>query len=261
MCIRDSFQISSDAAGQLVDQDTAPGHLDLVAGQLNLEAGAGTNSLFVSDNEASEGDGFDGAKVVITSTDITNLAPAQITYEATGGNFDAGLSIWTSPHADNIDITSVDVGSPLTMTTVYTAGGDDDVRVEVVDQNGDLHTTLPEEGDRRLRIRTQDGEDVVDASRAAIAVRIESGNDRDIVKGGSNDDIIYSGDDSDIVFGGNGLDYISAIRDLPGGTFHMDDEIIFGDHGRVVFNSDAGPHSIDSFEPVETGAVLSLIHI
>ena len=252
----DSFQVSSAAAGQLVDQDTAPGHLDLIEGQLNLEAGTGTNSLFVSDNEATDGDGFGDSPVIITSTDITNLAPAQITYEATNGNFEAGLSIWTSPLADNIDITSVDVGSPVTMTSVYTAGGNDDVRIEVVDPNGDLHTTLPEGIDRRLRVRTQAGDDVIDASRTELALRLESGTGQDIVKGGHNDDIIHTGDGSDIAFGGNGVDYVSAITDLPGGPLHMDDEIVFGDHGRVVFNSNAGPHSIDSYEPAETGAVL-----
>ena len=240
----DSFQVSSAAADQLVDQDTAPGHLDKIEGDLNLDAGAGTNSLFVSDNQAVVGD----PAVWITDNRISGLAPADITYTSPGGNFDAGLSIWAGTGADNIEIVSVDTNSQ-TITTLYTAGGADDVRVEVADPAGDAHLSLVESIDRRLRIRTQGGADVIDASQSTLAMRLESGADEDIVKAGHNDDIVHAGDGSDIVFGGDGKDYISAITDLPGGAPTADSEVVFGDHGRVVYNSQGSTHTIDSIEP------------
>jgi len=239
----DSFQVSSEAAGQLVDGDTAPGHLNYVLGDLHLDAGEGTNSLFVSDNQALEGD-----FVVIMADKILGLATGDIHYEATG-DFDAGLSIWTGQASDHIELESVDVGD-ATITTLYTGAGNDDVLVVVDDPTGDAHASLPggQSIDRRLRVRTQDGADVVDASPSNLAVKIESGSGSDIVKGGSNDDIIHTGSESDIVFGGGGADYISAITDQPGGNMDLDDaELVFGDYGSVTYSVDGGgEHTIES---------------
>ena len=239
----DQFMVASVAADDLFNQDVSHGHLDSVQGQLNLNAEAGDNSLFVSDYE-----GAANPAVVITDTTIDGLAPAQITYEATAGNFDGSLAIWTSQFADVVDVTSVDVGSQ-TITTLYTGAGDDDIRIEVSDAVTPSHTSLPSATDRRLRVRTLAGEDVVDGSRSQLALRIETGSESDIAKGGHGDDIVHSGSESDIVFGGDGDDFLSAMTDLPGGAPTADDEIVIGDHGTVTYNVGAGVHVIDSTEP------------
>ena len=65
------------------------GTLDAVTGTLNIEAGAGQNTLGVSDRTYADAD----KNVLLTATSIQGLATADINYLATGGDF-SGQGAW-----------------------------------------------------------------------------------------------------------------------------------------------------------------------
>ncbi|MDI1313706.1 FlgD immunoglobulin-like domain containing protein, partial [Prosthecobacter sp.] len=171
------------------------GTLDAVQGTLNIDAGSGTNLLMVSDVGSRVGD----SSVVMTSSQIRGLAPADINYNASG-TFAGGITVWSGYGNDTVTVFSTrqDTG-PLvgglavrTITTLNTGLGNDHVTV-ALDSTTDgffvLNTQGPFDHDYLGTSRTDD--DVVDASGSSLPLVIFGGQGKDDITGGSGDDIIF----------------------------------------------------------------------
>src|SRR3954451_4327588 len=181
------------------DVDLLSGNLDGIQGALNIDAGVGANRLMVSDEAATVAD----TNVVITdrkptalggmfdSADIwvTGLAPAGISYKATGGDFTGGVTYWTGRGGDSIAIDGTDTrsGTRRTVTTLNTGDGNDTVNVS-------LNTA-----DGFFVLNTQNGDDTVRADAAnsfGVASTLPL-----VIFGGLGNDTIRSGEGNDIVVG------------------------------------------------------------
>src|SRR5262249_37073785 len=77
----DVVNVSSDAPANL-------GTLAGITAPLTVDAGTGTNTLTISDFGATT-----PTSATLSATTLTGLAPAAITYRASGGNFLGGLNI------------------------------------------------------------------------------------------------------------------------------------------------------------------------
>ena len=98
------------------------GTLDSILGNLDLQAGGGTaNSLNVSDATDPDAD----TNVVITSSQITGLAPAIISYSTTG-EF-SSVNIFGGSNNDTFNVRSTLAGSDFTQ--VNAGGGNDIINV------------------------------------------------------------------------------------------------------------------------------------
>ena len=112
--------------------DYLVGHLDDVDGELNIDAGAGRHTLFVSDEASWVGD-----EATVTREGawlrMAGFAEGDITY-TTSGSFADGIRMWTGFGDDTVlvDATYRTAGV-RTVTWLSTGLGDDDVTV-------DLHT-------------------------------------------------------------------------------------------------------------------------
>ena len=182
------------------DDLTFHGSLDEIDGDLDIDAGAGSNTLAVSDHADSDADtGF-----VIDDHSITGLADGAMTYTATGGDL-AGQGDWTRLHdagmfgrgitihlgtgSDNGTIDSVRGGaiasSPFgaTVTTVYANQGADDITVDAPDIAAAL-----------LVVHGDDGDDTIDAATSSLPVVVFGDAGSDTITGGSGNDQLF-GDD------------------------------------------------------------------
>ena len=89
----------------------------------------------------------------------------------------------------------------------------------------------------------QRDDDFVNASGSTLPLTISSGSGDDVIIGGQNDDVIRSGRGDDIVFGRSGSDIINTVE---ANQLTADQDIVFGDHGRVSYLSATGEAFIDS---------------
>ncbi len=203
------------------DDLTFHGSLDEIDGDLDIDAGAGSNTLAVSDHADPDADtGF-----VIDDHSITGLADGAMTYTATGGDL-AGQGAWTRLHdagmfgrgitihlgtgSDSGTIDSVRGGaiasSPFgaTVTTVYANQGADDITVDA-----------PVVAAALLVVHGDDGDDTIDAATSSLPVVVFGDAGSDTITGGSGNDQLF-GDDArvhyvkpaaaagfDVVFGGD----------------------------------------------------------
>ena len=114
----DIINVSSDAPTNL-------GTLNFIAATLNLDAGAGTNSLIVSDFAAVAGN----TNVIVTNTQILNFAGAAdnqiINYAATGGSFSNLTLIGSNTLSETFTIQN-----PNGILTLNMNGGDDTANVQ-----------------------------------------------------------------------------------------------------------------------------------
>ncbi len=203
------------------DDLTFNGSLDEIDGNLDIEVGAGSNTLAVSDHADADADtGF-----VIDNHSITGLSTGAMTYAATGGDL-AGQGAWTrgadgGMFGRGITIhlgTGNDVGtiasvlggaiaaSPFgaTVTSLYANYGNDRITVNA-----------PNVAAALLVINGDEGDDTIDGTNASLALTLFGDQGSDTLKGGTSDDRIF-GDDGrvhylkpvgatgfDIVFGGD----------------------------------------------------------
>ncbi|HZB76199.1 MAG TPA: Calx-beta domain-containing protein [Solirubrobacteraceae bacterium] len=164
--------------------DYLHGHLDRVAGTLNLDFGAGRHTLMISDEMATAGDG----NVLITDVQaaalardprlaanaeiwIAGLAQGAISFR-TSGNFLDGISIWTGSGNDTIKIDGTRVsGAGREITSLNTGLGDDTVTVDL-DTGEDGFFVLNSQGayDNRLHLAIDLG--LGDLPLPADAVRV-----------------------------------------------------------------------------------------
>jgi Ca2+-binding RTX toxin-like protein len=160
--------------------DAPSGSLDGVLGSLNLDAGAGSNTLRVIDTGDTTGD-----VIGIGAAAITGIAPGVIGYAATGGSFAGGITISAGSGGNTIAIASTHrSGGVRTITLVTTGTGSDTVTVS---------ETVPE----FLVLNAQEGSDVVDATATTTPVTIFGGAGNDTVRGGSAADVLF-GDEGEV---------------------------------------------------------------
>ena len=190
-----------------IDDQVFEGSLDLVQGQLDIDTGAGSNTLAVSDRADTDADtGF-----VVNADSLTGIAPATITYISAQGDL-AGQGAWTT-YADSGLFgrgVSVFLGSGgntgtigrirggalptsafgATITTLYAGEGSDDVTIT---------TQQPTTGPARLVVHGQGGDDIVNAGAANQPVVLFGDAGADTLTGGISDDLVF-GDDGRVYY-------------------------------------------------------------
>ena len=172
--------------------------------------------------------------VTLTQNTLSGLAPATITYAATGGLFGQGIAIWAGTAGDSITIASARVDD---VTTLYANAGDDAVTVQDFG---------PGSSPRLLVLHGDAGDDTIDASA------VTGGNLTTLIFGDSGaetfagpvksfatltlaqsiqidvggDDKLYSGTGPAILFGGFGADLLVG---------NVDADILLGDNGVATY--------------------------
>jgi Ca2+-binding RTX toxin-like protein len=184
--------------------DFLTGHLDLIAGDLNIDAGEGRHQLMVSDEATPLAKGTDANPVLIQrpATDIAaglevlssieiemlGWAGGAIRYGAPeNANFFDGITLWggAKDNVFHVDATHQREAGPFsTLTTLSTGIGDDAARV-----------TLEAGTDGHFVLNAQEGDDWIDARGATLPL---------VLIGHDGDDMIFGGDGGDIVFGDRG---------------------------------------------------------
>ncbi len=183
-----------------IDDLTFHGSLDLIQGALNIDTGAGSNTLAVSDRDDTDADsGF-----AITSSSITGLSTGAISYTSTGGDlagqgawtleadsglFGRGISIFLGSGGNTGRIDSVRGGAlgttpfGATITTVYTGEGNDTVTI---------NANAPTAGAARLVVHGQGGNDTILANPSATQpLVLLGGTGTDTLGGGAADDLVF----------------------------------------------------------------------
>jgi hypothetical protein len=211
------------------------GHLDLISGNLNIDAGEGRHRLLISDEASDVGDD----NILITDTLVTpagggafdntanseiqiqGLAKGDITYgadtytDATDtdvGDFHDGIIYWTGSGDDKIDIdgTHVRDDSVERTTTILNTGlGNDHITVD-----------LDPLEDGFFVLHTQGGS----TTESPVVALTESETDDDTVRAAESTLPL-------IIFGGLGNDDIIA---------GQADDVVFGDLGRVQYLNGSG---------------------
>jgi Ca2+-binding RTX toxin-like protein len=228
----DTVNVSSDGAA-------LHGSLDAVNGALTLHFGAGNNTFNTSDFGDADADGA----VTITSSTISGLAPALITYD-TGSRFTGGVNIWAGRGNDVVSITSTLLAD---VTTLYTNDGDDSVTV----------ANLTGGSNRLLAVHGDAGNDTLDASaitgsNVTVVLFGDSGQESypgtdktllnltgvtSIAIGAPGNDTLLAGAGPAILVGGgnNAGSAVNSGRDrLTGAGF---DDVLIGDDGTATFNA------------------------
>jgi hypothetical protein len=247
----------------VVDDLTFEGSLDLIAGDLDIDTGAGSNTLAVSDRADPDAD----AAAVITDGSITGFSTGAITYVATGGDlagqgnwallpgagaggsglFGRGITVHAGTGADEITISSVLGGatasSPLqmTITTLYANDGADAVTIDA-----------PDVAAARLVVHGENDSDTIDATAAALALILFGDDGDDDIQGGSGADILF-GDDGRVFLydDGAGFDVI-----LGGDPVAVPDSVVPGAGGFGPYSPDAIFETVDIVLTVTPGVVL-----
>ncbi|KPK77738.1 MAG: hypothetical protein AMJ79_02265 [Phycisphaerae bacterium SM23_30] len=217
----DKVYVSSEADYGVDDfVDFLPGDLDLIQGNLNINAGSGRHLLMISDEAAAAGDD----SVIITDQPltglpnaeiaVTGLAPAPITYRANdpAGNFADGITLWSGSGDDNITVDGTHKRDGLrTVTTLNTGLGNDNITVALDAETDGFFVLNTQGADHPTDLSADD--DVVDASASSLPLIIFAGQGNDQITGGSGDDIIFGdrgrvhysdGDKVAAVLGGGG---------------------------------------------------------
>lgn len=174
---------ASDAANftSNTDTDYLVGTLDDIDGDLHFDGGAGTQTLMVSDDSATAGDGTPVARAVIDERSVRGLAAGAITYDASG-TYAGGVTVWTSRGADAISLEGARLDAGVrTVTTLNTNEGADNVAV-----------ALENDTDGFLNVNLEEGNDTLNAAGHSRPL---------IVFGGLGADTITTGTTNDIVLG------------------------------------------------------------
>jgi Ca2+-binding RTX toxin-like protein len=210
----DVLNIQGTAAGSTNNINTAAGDdqidmsseadltgtTDLIAGDVNLDAGSGTNRLLISDVADETGDAnISLTRNTGTTTEtltLSGMADGDIRFSATGGDFNQGVTIFGGSAGNTFSVDGVFAGAP---TVIGTGAGDD-------------HLTLTSftTGDGTLKLQGQDGHDVIDASAATKSLIIDGNAGNDAIEGGSANDTLRGGLGIDYIRGNAGNDTITG---------------------------------------------------
>src|SRR6185503_12554533 len=235
--------------------------LDEIRGALTIDADGGFDNRLVVDDSASVG--IDDAHIAADT--ITGLAPAAITYRASGGFFRSfyqsieqafrdGITILAGRGDDRIAIdSSRHNGGTIEVTGVYAGEGDDTVTVHDPDA---LY----------LVVRGQAGDDVieteattVEAAQNGLVAFGDEGDDtltggvgRDVLAGGLGIDILHGGAANDVIVG----DEVEILRDAlynvqrisTRDDEHGGDDQLFSSYGNDVVIGGAGSDTNQALE-------------
>ena len=181
------------------------GSLDLILGALAIDTATGSNTLGVSDRLDPNGD----TAVTLAAGVIIGLAPAAITYAATGGDlggqgywaqaadsglFGHGIAIYGGTGGSTFSIVSVFASDltpapfATTSTTLFAGEGGDQVTISAAAGPG-----------RLLVVDGQGGDDTIDASAAALPLTAFGEGGSDELLGGSGSDYLF-GDFGRVVY-------------------------------------------------------------
>jgi Ca2+-binding RTX toxin-like protein len=117
------------------------------------------------------------------------------------------------------DLAAFGGGNDVAFDTVFVTGTDDEdtAIVSGTGTNADitgLHTSVSVSGAQlgdRVEVHALAGDDVVDASAlGGVAVRLDGGDDDDVLIGGDLDDTLLGGDGDDVLIGGPGTDTLDG---------------------------------------------------
>ncbi len=228
------------------------GTLDGIVGDLNIDAGAGSNTLSVSDFADSDAD-----TAVITANRIFDLSTGDIAYTATGGDysgqgalvsgadlglFGRGVNIYTGTGADNVDVRSVSTGGTgqafdQVTTTLFLGDGDD--------------TATASLNAGHLVLRGNAGDDTLNGGASTVSLTLFGDEDADDITGSSVEDLIF-GDGGratylapagglDVVLGGASVaDYSAEARDGVFTSLDVIEDVPGASDGADVINGLAG---------------------
>ncbi len=206
--------------------------LDGILGYLHVDAQGGANNVLVVDDS---GDPDADYGVVITDSSITGLAPAKITYGATGGNYKSLFDSATGTFSSGVEISAgtglvpkiigfypAPVFGPsgniiaiqstrndpgvIEVTTVNAGAGDDTVTITEPEIGGQVQPH------RYLVVHGQTGMDTIDATATSEGVTVFGDEDDDLIRGGAGTDVLVGGLDTDNIFGNEGDDVILGDR-------------------------------------------------
>jgi Ca2+-binding RTX toxin-like protein len=184
--------------------DFLTGHLDLILGDLNIDADKGRHQLMVSDEATALAKGTDDDPVTIQrpssgfavaydildhlDIEMLNWAGGAIRYGAAeDANFFDGITLWGGAHGNVFDVDATHLraeGHFSTLTTLNSGIGSDAVYV-----------SLEEVTDGHFVLNAQEGDDWVDARGSTLPL---------VLIGHDGDDVIFGGDGGDIIFGDRG---------------------------------------------------------
>ncbi len=202
----DRLYISSQAdrrPDNLAGYDYLNGTLDDIRGILNVDGGAGRQTLMISDEAAILGDAnvaitdnFTGIGLPSAEILVSGLAPGLITFGAdkVSGNFADGITLWSGFGNDTIAIDGTIRRAGLrTSTTLNTGLGNDDVTVTLTAGQDDFFVLNTQGAYNNQPLVSDD--DTVNAGASTLPL---------IIFGGQGDDEITGGQGSDILFGDRG---------------------------------------------------------
>ena len=135
----DRVYVSSLAAYGLDDHPAyLAGDLNPLAGNLNLDLGAGRHTLMISDEAATAGDANVRITRVADAISVAGLAAGAITYR-TSGNIADGITIWTGSGNDTILVdATLKTPGVRTVTFLNTGLGNDAVTVDLSAADDDV---------------------------------------------------------------------------------------------------------------------------
>ncbi|MBY5161789.1 choice-of-anchor D domain-containing protein [Salsipaludibacter albus] len=202
------------------DDRTYVGTLDEVDGDLVIEVGTGSNTLAVSDHQSAVADtGF-----TISADTIAGLADGTITYGTTGGDV-SGQGFWTR----GADVgmfgrgITVHLGTGADVGTVESVlgGAIDDSPLQVLittvygnDGDDTIMVDAPDVAEARLVVYGDDGDDTVDGTDASLELIMFGEDGRDDLQGGSNDDVLFGDDGRVVLYRDVATDGLGAVYDV-----------------------------------------------
>ena len=262
----DIFNIQSTLGGAVTNLNTGGGNdvinvtsatnsLDDILGELNIDAGSGTNVLNVDDSGDPDAD----YNVVITDSSISGLAPALITYTATNGTFESQFDSATGTFTDGITISAGtgaissflecdDSGNPNLpclpapgpngniITIESTRNNPNVIEVTAVNAGAGDDTVTIQQGDQRyLIVHGETGTDTIDATPTTTGVAVFGDEGNDTIRGGSGDDVLSGGLDDDLIHGNAG------------------DDVILGDNALIVRDASYTVQRIETADESQSG--------
>ena len=187
----DDFIFISSEANQDVSNadvvDVLLGWLDYIEQDLHINANGGRHRMLISDEKSEISKGAAENPAHLQSESLTELASnlGDIFFNATGGNWNAGLNIWLGKNKDTLKVTTIpsvdSTTGTMTATMIHAGDGDDVLTVSLStdDQDGALFIA-----------NGQDGNDIIDASGSSFPLILIGDNGADTLTGGTGSDIV-----------------------------------------------------------------------
>ncbi|MGB8167836.1 MAG: calcium-binding protein, partial [Chthoniobacteraceae bacterium] len=217
--------VGYDHLKNVVGYNYLNGTLNDVKGTLNLDGGAGRQTLMISDEAATVGDTavsitdtFTGVGLPNAEILVRGLAAGDITFGAnqTDGNFANGITIWSGFGNDTIAIDGTLRRDGLrTVTTLNTGLGNDRITASLTAGEDDFFV-LNTQGAYHNQPAATDN-DFVDGRASTLPLIVFGGQGDDDITGGQGDDLLF-GDRGQVIYR-DGAVIVSALGHAGPGDF------------------------------------------